>query len=369
MSEVRLPILIVDSFGSMRRTIRAMLQQFGVRNIMEDGGERALELLHSGKFGLVIADMVMAPVSGLDILRAVRADERLKHLPVILTTPAPQEALVVAAKELKVDGILVKPFDTNTLRRIVAAAMSRESAAQHAASLAGAAQPQPEEKEDGDELRRLKKDIMALSQQLQRRIGMGAALLQEDAVSLIRAYMTRALELGVEREYTDQLESLLEQLTRAAEAGQQAKDKKDFVGALPVDERRGPRKNAAQERRAQAEARRRHKRFVTPPLDVVVSGKSYRTEDWSIGGLSVLGWASSLPVGKQIKVDLIISGIADPEARFTDQMIVVRSSPDTGKLALRFKTLSSAALHILEYLTRHRFEALEAEPDPEPDEG
>src|SRR4051812_37903283 len=189
MSEVRLPILIVDSFGAMRRTIRAMLQQFGVRNVMEDGGERALELLRSGNFGLVIADMVMAPVSGLDILRAVRADERLKHLPVILTTPSPQEALVVAAKELKVDGILVKPFDTNTLRRLVTAAMTRESAAQHAANLAAPPPPAPAEKDEGDELRRLKKDIMALSQQLQRRIGMGAALLQQDAVSLIRAYM------------------------------------------------------------------------------------------------------------------------------------------------------------------------------------
>lgn len=366
MSEVRLPILIVDSFGAMRRTIRTMLQQFGVRNVMEDGGEHALELLRSGNFGLVIADMVMAPVSGLDILRAVRADERLKHLPVILTTPAPQEALVVAAKELKVDGILIKPFDTNTLRRAVVAAMTRESAAQHAAALA-APPAAPAGKEDGDELRRLKKDIMALSQQLQRRIGMGAALLHEDAVSLIRAYMTRALELGVEREYVDQLEALLEQVTKAAEAERQEKAKKDLLGALPSDGRRGPRRNAAKERRAEAEARRRHKRFVTPPLDVAISGKSYRTDDWSIGGLSVIGWASSLATGKQIKVDLAISGIADPEARFSDQMIVVRSSPDTGKLALRFKSLSSATLHILEYLTRHRLEALEAEPDPEPD--
>jgi two-component system, chemotaxis family, chemotaxis protein CheY len=367
MSEIRLPILIVDSFGAMRRTIRAMLQQFGVRNIMEDGGEKALELLRTGNFGLVIADMVMAPVSGLDILRAVRADERLKHLPVILTTPAPQEALVVAAKELKVDGILVKPFDTNTLKRIVAAAMARESAAQHAATLAaGPAQPAAGEKDESEELRRLKKDIMTLSQQLQRRIGMGAALLQEDAVKLIRAYMARALELGVEREYTDQLDALLEQLTKAAEAERQEQEKKEPLGALPSDGRRGPRRNAAQERRAEAEARRRHKRFVAPPLDVAISGKSYRTDDWSIGGLSVVGWASSLSVGKQIKVDLAIAGIADPEARFTDQMIVVRSSPDTGKLALRFKTLSSATLHVLEYLTRHRFEAREA-PEPEPD--
>jgi hypothetical protein len=199
-------------------------------------------------------------------------------------------------------------------------------------------------------------------------MGMGAALLQEDAVKLIRAYMARALELGVEREYTDQLDALLEQLTKAAEAERQEQEKKETLGALPSDGRRGPRRNAAQERRAEAEARRRHKRFVAPPLDVAISGKSYRTDDWSIGGLSVIGWASSLSVGKQIKVDLAIAGIADPEARFTDQMIVVRSSPDTGKLALRFKTLSSATLHVLEYLTRHRFEAREAEPDPEPDQ-
>jgi two-component system chemotaxis response regulator CheY len=366
MSEVRLPILIVDAFGSMRRTVRTMLQQFGVRNIMEDDGTRALELLRTANFGLVIAEMVMAPVSGMDILRAVRADARLEHLPVILTTSAPQQALVVAAKELKVDGILVKPFDTNTLRRMVAAAMTSESAARYAARLAaGPAQPAAEEKDDGDELRRLQKDIATLSQQLQRRMGMGAPLLREDAVNLIRAYMIRAQELGVERDYREQLEALLEQLTRAAETEQQQKEKQDQIGAVPRDERRGPRKNAAQERRAEAEVRRRHKRFVTPPLDVAIAGKTYRTEDWSIGGLSVTGWASSLSVGKQIKVDLAISGIADPQARFSDQMIVVRSSPDTGKLALRFKSLSSAALHILEYLTRHRFEALEAEPDPE----
>ena len=373
MSEVRLPILIVDAFGAMRRTMRSMLQQIGIKNIMEDDGERALTILRQQNFGLVIADMVMAPVSGLQILREVRADERLKHLPVVLTTSAPEQALVMLAKELKVDGILVKPFDTNTLKRVALSAMVRQAAV-HQATLAGtqevASEPEEEKEEEHEnaELAQLKKDINLLSQQLQRRIGMGAPLLQDDAVSLIRAYMTRAVELGVESEYADQLESLLEQLTAAADAQaaeSKAKKPDGYVGALAGDDRRGPRRNASQERRAQAEARRRHKRFVTPPLEVQIGTKTYRTADWSIGGLGLAGWDQVLPVGKQLNIEMTIAGIPDPEARFSDQMVVVRSSPETGLLALRFKTLSSATLRILEYLTRHRYEALEAEPENE----
>ena len=110
-------ILIVDDYKTMLRIIRNLLRQLEFNNVEEatDGAE-ALAKLRGGQFGLVISDWNMQPMTGLDLLKEVRADTRLKDTPFIMITAESKTENVVAAKAAGVSNYIVKPFNAETLR-------------------------------------------------------------------------------------------------------------------------------------------------------------------------------------------------------------------------------------------------------------
>ena len=110
-------ILIVDDYKTMLRIIRNLLKQLDLDNVDEaSDGSEALAKLRAGNFGLVISDWNMEPMTGLDLLKEVRADARLKSLPFIMITAESKTENVVAAKQAGVSNYIVKPFNAETLR-------------------------------------------------------------------------------------------------------------------------------------------------------------------------------------------------------------------------------------------------------------
>ncbi|MCA3378253.1 MAG: chemotaxis response regulator CheY [Roseomonas sp.] len=110
-------VLIVDDYRTMLRIIRNLLKQLDFNNVDEAvDGQEALAKLRAGNFGLVISDWNMAPMTGLDLLKEVRADQRLKNLPFIMITAESKTENVVAAKQAGVSNYIVKPFNAETLR-------------------------------------------------------------------------------------------------------------------------------------------------------------------------------------------------------------------------------------------------------------
>jgi two-component system chemotaxis response regulator CheY len=116
--DVNLPILIVDDYKTMLRIIRNLLKQLNFNNVDEamDGSE-ALRKLREKKFGLVISDWNMEPMTGLQLLREVRSDIKLKDLPFIMVTAESKTENVIAAKEAGVSNYIVKPFNAETLKQ------------------------------------------------------------------------------------------------------------------------------------------------------------------------------------------------------------------------------------------------------------
>jgi two-component system chemotaxis response regulator CheY len=110
-------VLIVDDYKTMLRIIRNLLKQLDFENVEEaTDGTEALAKMRAGNFGLVISDWNMAPMTGLDLLKEVRADARLKSTPFIMITAESKTENVVAAKQAGVSNYIVKPFNAETLR-------------------------------------------------------------------------------------------------------------------------------------------------------------------------------------------------------------------------------------------------------------
>src|SRR5246500_5886397 len=111
-------VLIVDDYKTMLRIIRNLLKQIDFNNVEEaSDGTEALAKLRSGHFGLVISDWNMAPMTGLQLLQEVRADNRLKRHPFIMITAESKTENVVAAKAAGVSNYIVKPFNAETLKK------------------------------------------------------------------------------------------------------------------------------------------------------------------------------------------------------------------------------------------------------------
>ena len=110
-------VLVVDDYKTMLRIIRNLLNQLEFTNVHEatDGGA-ALTKLRDKKFGLVISDWNMEPMTGLQLLREVRADANLKDTPFIMITAESKTENVIAAKEAGVSNYIVKPFNAGTLK-------------------------------------------------------------------------------------------------------------------------------------------------------------------------------------------------------------------------------------------------------------
>ncbi len=110
-------ILIVDDYKTMLRIIRNLLKQLGFNNVDEAiDGSSALTKLRDKNFGLVISDWNMEPMSGLQLLKEVRADVKLKEIPFIMITAESKSENVIAAKEAGVSNYIVKPFNAATLK-------------------------------------------------------------------------------------------------------------------------------------------------------------------------------------------------------------------------------------------------------------
>ncbi len=110
-------ILIVDDYKTMLRIIRNLLKQLGFNSVDEAiDGSSALTKLRDKDFGLVISDWNMEPMSGLQLLKEVRADVKLKEIPFIMITAESKSENVIAAKEAGVSNYIVKPFNAATLK-------------------------------------------------------------------------------------------------------------------------------------------------------------------------------------------------------------------------------------------------------------
>jgi len=115
--EKNMKILIVDDFSTMRRIIKNLLRDLGYNNTAEaDDGSTALPQLMNGSFDFLITDWNMPNMAGIDLLKAVRADARLKDMPVLMVTAEAKRDQIVEAAQAGVNGYIIKPFTADTLR-------------------------------------------------------------------------------------------------------------------------------------------------------------------------------------------------------------------------------------------------------------
>lgn len=108
--------LVVDDFSTMRRIVRNLLKELGFVNIQEaEDGVDALSKLRRDDFDFVISDWNMPNMSGIELLRAIRADEKLKHLPLLMVTAEAKKENIIMAAQAGASGYVVKPFTAATL--------------------------------------------------------------------------------------------------------------------------------------------------------------------------------------------------------------------------------------------------------------
>lgn len=119
--DLNMNVLIVDDYKTMLRIVRNLLTQIGFKNIDEaTDGKMAFTKMSQKKYGLVISDWNMEPVTGLDLLKQVRANDNLKTTPFIMVTAESKPENVVAAKQAGVNNYIVKPFNAETLKGKIA---------------------------------------------------------------------------------------------------------------------------------------------------------------------------------------------------------------------------------------------------------
>ena len=118
--------LIVDDFSTMRRIVRGLLKEIGYNNAEEaKDGSVALNMLKNGKFDFVVSDINMPVMNGFELLAAVKADDTLKHLPVLMVTAEARKEDIVRAAKDGAAGYIVKPFTKATLEEKVQKIMQK----------------------------------------------------------------------------------------------------------------------------------------------------------------------------------------------------------------------------------------------------
>ncbi|MFP4167512.1 MAG: chemotaxis response regulator CheY [Desulfonatronovibrionaceae bacterium] len=109
-------ILIVDDFSTMRRIIKNIMRQLGYNNIVEaDDGTTAWEILNKDKIDFIISDWNMPKMTGIELLRKVRASEEFSDMPFLMVTAEAQQENIIEAVQAKVSNYIVKPFTAETL--------------------------------------------------------------------------------------------------------------------------------------------------------------------------------------------------------------------------------------------------------------
>lgn len=122
--DMTMSILVVDDYKTMIRIIRNLLKQIGFENVDEaSDGQEAFAKMQENKFGLVISDWNMEPMTGYELLQKVRGDEGMKATPFIMVTAESKTENVVAAKRAGVNNYIVKPFNAGTLKSKMSAVL------------------------------------------------------------------------------------------------------------------------------------------------------------------------------------------------------------------------------------------------------
>ena len=110
-------ILVVDDMSTMRRIVKNILKQLGFNNLEEaENGQEALTKLKADNYGFVVSDWNMPVMMGIDMLRAIRADEKLKKIPVLMVTAEAQKENLMEAVQAGVSNYVVKPFTAETMQ-------------------------------------------------------------------------------------------------------------------------------------------------------------------------------------------------------------------------------------------------------------
>jgi two-component system chemotaxis response regulator CheY len=125
-----LKYLIVDDFSTMRRIVRGLLKEMGCNNADEaEDGQIALQMLKAQKFDFVVSDINMPNMNGFDLLKAIKGDADLKHLPVLMVTAEARKEDIVRAAQEGAAGYIVKPFTKATLEEKVQKIVQKLAAA------------------------------------------------------------------------------------------------------------------------------------------------------------------------------------------------------------------------------------------------
>lgn len=117
MVDTNMKFLVVDDFSTMRRIVRNLLKELGFTNVQEaeDGVDGLNRLRSEGDFDFVVTDWNMPNMTGLDMLKAIRSDPGLKHLPVLMVTAEAKRENIIEAAQAGASGYVVKPFTAGTL--------------------------------------------------------------------------------------------------------------------------------------------------------------------------------------------------------------------------------------------------------------
>ena len=114
-------VLVVDDMVTMRRIVKNILKQLGFGNVDEaENGQEALQKLKTDTFGFVVSDWNMPVMTGIDMLRAIRADDKLKAIPVLMVTAEAQQSNLIEAVQAGVSNYIVKPFTAETMQEKIA---------------------------------------------------------------------------------------------------------------------------------------------------------------------------------------------------------------------------------------------------------
>ena len=117
MIDTSLKVLVVDDMSTMRRIVKNVLKQIGFSDMVEaENGQDALKKLKAGDIGFIVSDWNMPVMQGIDLLRAVRADAELKHLPFLMVTAEAQKDNIIEAVQAGVSNYVVKPFTAEALQ-------------------------------------------------------------------------------------------------------------------------------------------------------------------------------------------------------------------------------------------------------------
>lgn len=117
-------VLVVDDYKTMVRIVRNLLDQLGFKNVDEaTDGPTALGLIRSKDYGLVLSDWNMSPMTGIEVLKAVRSEERTKDLPFVMVTAEAKAENVIAARQAGASNYIIKPFTLAVLKQKLTAVL------------------------------------------------------------------------------------------------------------------------------------------------------------------------------------------------------------------------------------------------------